>query len=393
MKKIFLLILVAFNAINANAQWQLTSCPIGAGDGIFSIATNGNYVFAGVEGLGVLVSTNNGSSWSPANTGLTSTYITSFTVNGSEVFTGSDAGIFHSVNNGTNWSPVNNGLSMIFVTCLANNGTSVFAGAGFGQIFRSDNNGTLWTEISNGLPSTIESMVTSFTFKDANVYTGMAGEGVYISANNGANWSPVNNGLSEPDVQCMTNIGGNILAGADDGLYLSSDSGSNWNLIDLGFPYINIGSFTNYGSRLFMGTNEGVFFSTDNGISWDSINTGLTEHNIWTLAINGNYIFANESQTGVWRRPLTEVIGEEEISSFNDLEVFPNPVSDILTVKSSIENPVENVRIYNYQGQLLKEIKPMSAKVDIDFSNYSNQIYILEIQGKNGTIRKKIVKQ
>jgi hypothetical protein len=160
-----------------NAQWEHTNCPVGTDGGILTLTANGNYVYAGVDGVGVEISSDNGTTWNSSSFGFASNFVTALMVKGSDIYAGSDSGVFRSGNNGANWTVCNNGLTMNFISCLANNGTSIFAGAGFGRIFRSDNNGALWTEISNGLPSDISSAIFSFTFKNGNVYAGMFGMG------------------------------------------------------------------------------------------------------------------------------------------------------------------------------------------------------------------------
>jgi photosystem II stability/assembly factor-like uncharacterized protein len=389
MKKTTVLICLLILMSPAIAQWQLTTCPYGTGDGIFSVATNGNYVFAGIEGLGVFVSSNNGTTWSPANNGLTSSYITSFTVKGSEVFTGTDAGVFYSSTNGSNWTAVNNGLTMTFVTSLSNYGTSVYAGAGVGQIFRTDNNGTLWTETSSGLPMTLSAMTTCFAFKDGNVFAGMTGEGVYKSSNNGQNWTVCNGSMDEPVVHSLITSGNNLLAATLDGLYVSPDNGSNWNLINLGFSYLTTYSFAQNGSNLYMGTEEGVFLSTDNGITWDSINTGLTSRSIQSMAINSNYLYANERVTGIWRRPLSEIIGRAEIGGLPEFTLSPNPATTTLTISGLTQKATAEV--YDLSGKLLLSKQLNNPQLDIN--SLAKGLYFIKLITKEGSAVRKFVKE
>ena len=84
MKKftIILTVLIA-TAITSNAQWQQTSGPTGGT--VNSFAVSEANIFAGASG-GVFLSTNNGSSWSAINTGLTNTDIYSFAISGTDIF-------------------------------------------------------------------------------------------------------------------------------------------------------------------------------------------------------------------------------------------------------------------------------------------------------------------
>jgi len=60
------------------AQWQQTN---GSGGGTgYSLAVSGTNLFAGTLGGGVFLSTNNGSSWTAVNAGLTNTSVQSLAV-------------------------------------------------------------------------------------------------------------------------------------------------------------------------------------------------------------------------------------------------------------------------------------------------------------------------
>jgi hypothetical protein len=54
-----------------------------------------------------------------------------FTVSGTNLFAGTSKGIFRSTNNGTSWTPINTGLpSNTFVESLAVAGQNLYAGTG-----------------------------------------------------------------------------------------------------------------------------------------------------------------------------------------------------------------------------------------------------------------------
>ncbi|MCK7528688.1 MAG: hypothetical protein MZV64_69590 [Ignavibacteriales bacterium] len=67
---------------------------------------------------------------------------------------GLTAGVFLSTNNGTSWTAVNTGLTNTNVRALAVSGTNLFAGTDGGGVFLSTNNGTSWTAVNTGLTNT-----------------------------------------------------------------------------------------------------------------------------------------------------------------------------------------------------------------------------------------------
>ena len=129
---------------------------------INATTVNGTNIFIGTGGDygggGILISSDNGITGAYVNTGLplartlnnevTTCYdnITSLFVSGNNLFAETETrGIFLSTNNGTSWTAVNNGLSMynsvVWITTIGNN---LYAGFS-ADIFQSTNNGANWT--------------------------------------------------------------------------------------------------------------------------------------------------------------------------------------------------------------------------------------------------------
>ena len=332
---------ISFSQIN----WQQTNGPYG-GD-VQAFALSGNNLFAGTFGDGIFISTNNGSSWSAVNTGLTNLNIQTLAVNGANLFAGTrDGGVFLSADNGTHWTPRNNGLTTINVWCLtasgtnlfaatdagvflsSNNGTSwsavntgltnfnvqtvivnganLFAGA-IGGVFLSTNNGTSWTSVSGGLTNT---NVITLTVSGTNLFAGTEGGGIFRSTNNGTSWTAVNNGLTDLDIWSLavsTNGAGgeNIFAGSwDDGIFLSTNNGANWTAINTDIIITSINKLAVIpngagGTNLFAGTRgNGVFLSTNGGAKWTAASTGLAHTWIHSLTVSGTNLFAGNYNGG-----------------------------------------------------------------------------------------------
>src|SRR3954471_5329745 len=96
--KIYLTFLSLCFFIKINAQWQQTNGPYGGVVNSFAIIDTN--IFAGVNGGGIYLSTNNGSNWKPMNNGLTYLSTTALLISGTNIFAGTYGGVFLSVNNG-----------------------------------------------------------------------------------------------------------------------------------------------------------------------------------------------------------------------------------------------------------------------------------------------------
>jgi hypothetical protein len=350
---------------NAQAQWVQTTGDIGVSySGILSLALVGTNLYAGIDGYGVFLSTNNGASWTVVNEGLprlpydTTYYYPSIwclVASGTNLYAGIDGyGVFLSTNNGASWTAVNEGLPRLpydttqyfSVGCLAVSGTNLFAGTGQRSYYRgwdgagagvflSTNNGASWTAVNEGLPSstydtTQYTSVGCLAVSGTNLFAGTYAAGVFRSTNNGTSWTVVNEGLPSstydttkyyPSIQCLAVSGTNLYAGIDGyGVFLSTNNGASWTAVNEGLPsstydttkyYPSIRCLVASGTNLYAGIDRyGVFLSTNNGASWTAVNEGLPRlpydttyyySPIQCLAVSGTNLFAGTGERSYYR--------------------------------------------------------------------------------------------
>ncbi len=106
MKKLITLLMLVFIGLSIKAQWQPTSGPLFSTGQISCFLVKGTNIFAGTNGGGVYLSTDQGISWTAVNNGISSTeVILSMSMCNDTIFAGTQGdGVFLSANNGTNWS-------------------------------------------------------------------------------------------------------------------------------------------------------------------------------------------------------------------------------------------------------------------------------------------------
>ena len=73
-----------------------------------------------------------------------------------------------------------------------------------------------------------------------------------------------------------------------------------------------------------------------------------------------------------------------------NVSVYPNPAKDY--IKLAISGQLSVVRIYNCIGTIVEEMEIDSEDVEIDISEYNSGIYFININGENGNVIKKFVK-
>jgi photosystem II stability/assembly factor-like uncharacterized protein len=89
----------------------------------------GSNLFAGLYGMGVYISTNNGKNWNPLNNGLSDLWIGSIIVSGSNLFVGSQmSGVYYSTDNGLTWTNMELPKSAGGALALVVNGSYLYAG-------------------------------------------------------------------------------------------------------------------------------------------------------------------------------------------------------------------------------------------------------------------------
>jgi hypothetical protein len=126
---------------------------------VFSLSAFGTKVFAIVDDYSsplsivdkLLVSTNNGLNWTSIFE--TTEFLTTVATDGVNIFVGSIAGVSKSSNNGSTWTEINNGLTNFDISSLALSGTTLFAGTYGGGVFYSKDNGNNWLPANEGLSS------------------------------------------------------------------------------------------------------------------------------------------------------------------------------------------------------------------------------------------------
>jgi len=77
-------------------------------------------------------------------------------------------------------------------------------------------------------------------------------------------------------------------------------------------------------------------------------------------------------------------------SQRNELKIVPNPVYDMISYGLNDSQSVENIQIFNMQGQLVLKNKTIDSQIFV--GNLSSGIYLLQLDLGNQKIRKRFVK-
>ena len=157
-------------------------------------------------------------------------------------------GVFLSTNNGTSWTAVNSGLTNTDVHALAVSGTNLFAGTGLAASFVPPTTAQAGQQSIRLDKSSVWALAVSGT----NLFAGTDG-GVFLSTNNGTSWTEVNTGLTRHFCPCSCRLRHESLCRDFPQRLSLQKHGTSWTEVNSGLTDIDVISLVVYGTNLFAG--------------------------------------------------------------------------------------------------------------------------------------------
>jgi hypothetical protein len=81
---------------------------------------------------------------------------------------------------------------------------------------------------------------------------------------------------------------------------------------------------------------------------------------------------------------------ENSIEPKTEIFIFPNPTTDFVTINmegSEFENGLKSYQLYDIQGRILKQNTINQTETQINLTNLSSSIYILQVYANNKVLK------
>jgi len=300
-----------FKSTDGGDNWSLVT-PSFPNTWIYSLAIephNGQVLYAGTNGRGVLKSENQGLTWSDLSSSGRAV-VRHVAIDGSNpetVYASTDKGILRTVDAGLHWPPLGTQApfgNTLHVAVDPTNPKNLYAGSfGFG-LFHSNDAGASWMEADSGIQSVGINAIALEPEHPEVVLAGTDSLGIFRSVDAGATWTRI--GARYPGRGLIRAIGIQSASPAhsiytsdlNDGVFVSSDSGESWtrapwpgSLGPIAANYARIPNAIAFhptrAGVVYAGVfGAGIFRSTNGGQNWTPLSTGLSATGIDALVID-----------------------------------------------------------------------------------------------------------
>ena len=266
-----------------------------SGATITNMFSHNNTVYGTTSFGKYFYSNDNGINWIKGeNTNTMSSVHDLFFIN-NNIFMGTNEGVYKSSDNGSSWTLNNKGISALTIKTLAKNNNFLFAGTLNQGAFRSSDNGKTWINISSTLTGLNVSTIYDISFI-GNTMIMATGHGIYASSNNGDTWALKFEPGVNKSTQALAENNGVLVTGVNSkGVYLSNDNGETWNLTST----VNLVTDTSYeaifieDNTIIVSTHGGeIFLSTNLGNTWIDISIPNGYRLTYDIELHNNVLYA-----------------------------------------------------------------------------------------------------
>jgi photosystem II stability/assembly factor-like uncharacterized protein len=279
------------------------------------------------------------------------------------------------------------------------------------RIMRSMDGGNEWNQISTsgGI----------FYFIDLNNGWAITDNVILKTSDGGVNWTSqyTDNTPGNFNAIQFTDLNNGWVVGENGKVIKTNDGGNNWTQV----INTNISSVSNNKSVFFLNSNVGwiansepdwpgdtIIHTMDGGTSWTHQDPNLINGSVFSIFFQdeNNGWFTGEQcvqncsgpdSLMIWAGIISHttnggLTGAKENLIKNQIRIYPNPASDIITLDLTIVNNVDlTLNIYDVIGTLVKSEMVKQNQQQIKIGDLSNGIYMIEVKSKELNWKQKLI--
>lgn len=348
------------------------------GDGFYCLIDyqNQQYMYASSQNGGLVRSTNGGSSFMSATSGLDLTYSNWSTPwiidkNDPTILYCGTYKVFKSINRAASWTAISPDLAKVHVANLGtitnvdvskSNPSVIYAGTDDANVWVTTNGGTNWALINSGLPNrwvtrlTIHPDSANICYVTLSGYkVDSTGAHIFRTTNYGTNWTSISGNLPNAPINdvLIDPINKNRLyAGTDYGVMVTQNLGQTWSVLGNGFPSnVPVHDLTLHAPTMKL-------------IAWT--------HGRSVLTLDLNTALNVNSQNSI-------------VNGFKLEQNYPNPFNPTTSIKYNVES-IRFVKlvVFDVLGKEVETLvnekqKPGKYEVKFNGSNLSSGIYFYSL--------------
>jgi hypothetical protein len=331
-----------------------------------------NRIYAGINGAGVKVSTDGGTTFSPSPAPLATTVV-DISISGTKIVALATDGPYISTNGGVTWTFIKNNISdatFSGVLKILPSGNLFLANTNFSKFYTSSNNGATWSSGANFSSNTVDFIATAF--QSSTVFLAGGNSGISRSTDSGATWAKVDNKTySYSDILVSSGNGIFIAANGINGFGKAFTSNLNVAIVtppNANRPLSNFLESAVGHVYAYQSGSAGIIKSINSGTTWTVPNasqvlTNLVENNSKLLSVSGTNLLTSTDQGVTW--PSTVISGFSGTAT----KVYASATADVIFV-------------LNNTGILYKTVVSTSAATQVltgvtDFTVGGNTLYAL----------------
>ena len=366
--------------IRANAPTFLASVGnIGISNGRVLAATHGSDMFY----------TDDGNTWTQSSN-IGTVEIRGMMVEGDNVFIGTDMlGSFLSTNRGTSFNSAGSGLpENQWLQSLVRCDSQIIAGSK-DRMYVSFGLGQQWY-VPSCLPLDID--VVDLTW-DGSIMYHVSYDGVLrYSSEQGSNWQVLNTPFEGVNYTSLRHHGNNLYLGTrEHGLYYSDDMGETWQNISTLPSDATIRHITTTDTIVAVSCEDGsIYVKYDHSDEWQQMEPIPVIGPILDISFDGERLYASPMAGGIWYTnlpPMPDLVAE---SNETTVSVAPNPATTHITVTTSKTLNNAELTMYDFHGKACYSSKMRGNQHEIPTSDFPSGIYFVKVAGSSVISVKKV---